>query len=131
MRHTPAPNPRLQLLRDGNPTTKRPAYVAQPSDLLLLWENGEGDVFPYHSFVNARFRHGDELNVLKLKFLSDTVILRGYQLEVLLLQFSHIKPSLIQVQNPRYSGINNKDGYMVVEATIESDHTVSKTLSRT
>jgi len=87
----------------------------------LLWENGEGDVFPYHSFVNARFRYGDELNILTLKFLSDTVILRGYQLDMLLLQFSDIKPPIIYVQNSRYAIINSRDGYMVVEAKIESE----------
>jgi len=115
-------NSRVQELRESDPTQP---YFSQTSEggkfngLLVCWEDGTKIIFYYAFLISVRLLIQAEFTVIVMKFTSEIVTLKGYLLHTLFMRFTHDKPSMIDVIDPRYLQTINGHKPIIIEATVQ------------
>ncbi|MCF0075235.1 hypothetical protein LZD49_32430 [Dyadobacter sp. CY261] len=86
-------------------------------NLCLVWPDGRRAFFNYAYLISADFNPGNEMNLIKLGFSSQTVVLKGYGLESLFMQLLDHLPKIIAMIDKRYT--MNDESSQVLEIIIE------------
>lgn len=120
-------------LREGNPA-KQPdenAIVNSETEnqnydrpgnirnLSFAWPNGTMEFFNYAYLVSCKINVGEEENRITIKFTSDTVTLKGYNLGELFLGLKNQTPSVITQLDARYVSAQDHKNIIVTEISIE------------
>ena len=113
---------RIQQLKESDPTRSDNSDSWEGSSingLLICWDDGSKMIFYYGFLISVTLRIQAECNVIVMKFTSQIVTLKGYLLNTLFMRFTHDKPSLIDVVNPRYLQTTNINKPIIIEATVQ------------
>lgn len=128
MRQSPTfNNARIRQLKEGNPTAKS---VTQENvyyhggqaakKLCIVWEaTGCKWAFLYSEIVDLKLEHDGELNCLTLYFMRRTVILKGYNLDVLFDSFMIDEMQILAVKDERYTVFSQDREPYITEAMVE------------
>ena len=115
---------RLQQLKEGNPAAE--PEIQQFSfhegniitrKLCIAWHTGRKMVFHYAHFVTCDF--DPILDCMILEFMTRTVTLKGYCLDILYESFLLDKPYTIAVNSERYAEMREPDQPFIIEAFVE------------
>lgn len=116
-------------MRESNPAKDETEQTDDPAtegvyhaagharNLCLVWPDGKRAFFNYAYLISADFNPGNEMNLIKLGFSGQVVILKGFGLESLFMQLLDHLPKIIVMIDKRY--IMNDEGSQVLEIIIE------------
>ncbi|MCF0061325.1 hypothetical protein MUK70_18980 [Dyadobacter chenwenxiniae] len=108
---------------EQEPVFVRPDDTVHPighaRNLCLVWPDGRRAFFNYAYLVSADFDPNNAMNVIRLGFSSQNVLLQGYGLEALFMQLLDHLPRIITAIDPRYLPVETGSGSIVVNIEVE------------
>ncbi|MFD1000201.1 hypothetical protein ACFQ21_12840 [Ohtaekwangia kribbensis] len=121
-------------LREGNPSSSSEENAAIKSEtdnqfyqhpgsmrsVCFAWPNGNKHSFSYIDLVSKKLDVTGEINSLTLYFRSDTVVLKGYNLGILLTHFDNQTAYLISQLDPRYVEMQEENQTTVIDITVNT-----------
>jgi hypothetical protein len=117
--HPSQQNLRYSQIKENNPTPRQTALrPTKPEKLCIHWENGDKALFYYSYLIGVRLRLEGETNVMTLTFMGEQVVLKGYNLDLLFMDFVYQEPHVIEVRTPRYTLTETPGALYVIEAEI-------------
>lgn len=123
-------------LRESNPTDrsdeKQPIkqqgenqFYQHPGNMRCIcfaWPNGNKNSFNYIDLVSKKLDVTGEINSLTLYFRSDVIVLKGYNLDILLMYLDNQTIYLISQVDQRYLEAYNGNDASVIEIELQNNN---------
>jgi hypothetical protein len=110
-------NLRFDKMRENNPAGNQDSSTQNPDrydtpgytrNVCFVWPDGKRVFFNYAYLVVAEFNPNEDMNEIRLEFSSHIVLLKGYRLDGLFVEFLDHVPRLVEALDRRYA-LNVKD----------------------